>query len=267
MSEPETPSVQPPIRDLIDLTARVALVTGSGRGIGSGIAKRLAEAGAAVVVADRERVDRERTAREIEAAGGRSCAVSMDVADEVQVRGAVDLARATFGRLDAIVNCAGIQPLRALMEQSVEDWDAMMATNLRGVFLGTREGARIMIEQGTGGSIVNIASIEGLQPAWHHSHYDVTKAGVIMHTRAAALELGRHGIRVNAISPGLIWSPSLETAWPEGVRRFLDHVPLGRLGQPDDIADAVLYLISPMSRFVTGANLVVDGGVLAHPTW
>jgi NAD(P)-dependent dehydrogenase (short-subunit alcohol dehydrogenase family) len=112
----------------------------------------------------------------------------------------------TLGRLDILVNCAGVQPTSPLTNLSEEDWDSLFATNARGVFLGS-------------GAVVNVASIEGLQPAWGHSHYSASKAGVIMHTRAAALELGAHGLRVNAVSPGLIWSSDLEQAWPDGVRR------------------------------------------------
>ncbi len=150
---------------------------------------------------------------------------------------------------------------------SADDWDALFATNARGVFLCTREAARVFVAQGGSGVVVNVASIEGLQPAWGHSHYSASKAAVIMHTRAAALELGAHGIRVNAVSPGLVWGPDLEQGWPDGIRRWLAHVPLGRMGRPDDVADAVLYLASPMARFVSGINLVVDGGILTHPTW
>jgi 3-oxoacyl-[acyl-carrier protein] reductase len=123
-----------------------------------------------------------------------------------------------------------------------------------------------MIERG-GGAIVNIASIEALAPAPMHSHYDAAKAAVVMHTRAAALELGPKGVRVNAVSPGLIWYEALPSLWAEGVERYERAAPLGRLGTGADVADAVLYLASPMARFVTGANLVVDGGVLATPAF
>jgi NAD(P)-dependent dehydrogenase (short-subunit alcohol dehydrogenase family) len=118
-----------------------------------------------------------------------------------------------------------------------------------------------------GGAIVNISSIEGLQPAFLHSHYAASKAAVIMHTRAAALELGPSGIRVNCVSPGLIDAPGLDTAWPDGVARWHAAAPLGRLGEPADVADAVLFLASPAARWISGANLVVDGGVLTHNTW
>ena len=266
---PAVPPFEPPQVDrLIDLAGSVALVTGATRGIGAAIAVRLAEAGAAVAVAARSAGEAPgSTVARIGERGGRAIAVALDVTAEAQVRPAIDAAVATLGRLDILVNCAGIQPVRQLTEQSVEEWDAMLATNLRGVFLCTREAARVFIAQDGGGAIVNVASIEGLQPARAHSHYAASKAGVLMHTRAAALELGKHGIRVNSVSPGLTWNPGLERTWPDGVGRWLAHAPLGRLGLPDDVADAVLFLASPMARFVTGANLVVDGGMLAHPVW
>ena len=266
---PGVPPVEPPPVDrLIDLSGSVALVTGASRGIGAAIAVRLAEAGAAVAVAARS-ADEEPggTVARIRERGGRAIALAVDVADEAQVGRAVDATVAALGRLDILVNCAGIQPTQLLARQSVDEWDAMLSTNLRGVFLCTREAARVFVARGGEGSIVNVASIEGLQPAGGHSHYAASKAAVVMHTRAAALELGRHGIRVNSVSPGLIWNPDLERTWPDGVGRWLAHVPLGRLGRPDDVADAVLFLVSPMARFVSGANLVVDGGMLAHPTW
>ena len=264
----DAPREPPPIGSLLDLRQRVALVTGASRGIGAEIAVRLAEAGADVAVSART-IDAGpgSTAARITALGRRAFPIPLDVSDGEQVAGAVDAVVDALGSLDILVNCAGAQPVRGLLEQSAGDWDEMESTNLRGVVACTREAARVFVARGTGGAVVNIASIEGMQPAWGHSHYSATKAGVIMHTRAAALELGRYGIRVNAVSPGVIWRPGLDQSWPDGVRRWLEHVPLGRLGGPDDVADAVLYLVSPMARFVSGANLVVDGGILAHPTW
>ncbi len=258
----------PPVGRLLDLTGTVAIVTGASRGIGAGIADRLAQAGADVAVAARAADDGPGSSvARIRALRRRAVPLRLDVTDEAQVAAAMDATVDALGRLDILVNCAGVQPVSPLAESTADEWDSMFATNARGVFLCTREAARVFVAQGGGGAIVNVASIEGLQPAWGHSHYSASKAGVIIHTRAAALELGAYGIRVNAVSPGLVWSPDLERAWPDGVRRWLAHVPLGRLGRPDDVADAVLYLASPMARFVSGINLVVDGGILAHPTW
>jgi NAD(P)-dependent dehydrogenase (short-subunit alcohol dehydrogenase family) len=258
----------PPVGRLLDLADTVAIVTGASRGIGASIAERLAQAGADVAVAARAADDGPgSTVARIRALGRRAVPIRLDVTDEAQVVAAMDASVDALGRLDILVNCAGVQPVRPLAELSADEWDSMFATNARGVFLCTREATRAFVAQGGGGAVVNVASIEGLQPSWGHSHYSASKAGVITYSRAAALELGAHGIRVNSVSPGLIWSPDLERAWPDGVRRWLAHVPLGRLGRPDDVADAVLYLASPMARFVSGINLVVDGGILAHPTW
>jgi 3-oxoacyl-[acyl-carrier protein] reductase len=250
----------PPVASLFDLHGLVALVTGSSGSIGSGIARRLHEAGTSVVVhASRDGSALEPLTAEL---GGR---VATTVGDVEREAGAI-CARAVeaFGRLDIVVNNAGIQPVAGLTDLGREEVSEMLRVNSGGVAAMTREAALLMT---SGGSIVNIASIEGVQPAFQHSHYAASKAAVIMHTRAAALELGPRGIRVNCVSPGLIESPGIEQAWPEGVARWHAAAPLHRLGTPADVADAVLFLASPAARWISGANLVVDGGVLAHNTW
>ena len=166
-----------------------------------------------------------------------------------------------------MVNTAGIQPVRALLEQTPADRTEMLRVNTLGVMALTAAAAKTMIGSGQFGAFVNIASIEVLQPALGHSHYTTSKAAVLMHTRSSALELGRYGIRVNAIAPGLIDVEGLETAWPEGVQRWRATCPLGRMGQADDVADAVLFLMSPAARWITGATLTVDGGVLTNNVW
>jgi NAD(P)-dependent dehydrogenase (short-subunit alcohol dehydrogenase family) len=143
----------------------------------------------------------------------------------------------------------------------------MLRVNVEGVVALTHAAAAHMIARGDGGAIVNIASIEGLQPASGHSHYAASKAAVLMHSRAAALELGPQRIRVNAVAPGLIDRAGLADAWPDGVNRWLTACPLERLGSTEDVADAVLFLLSDAARWITGATLVVDGGMLARPTW
>ena len=142
------------------------------------------------------------------------------------------------------------------------EWDAVVNANLRSVFLCTQAAAKHMMAQGEGGAIINISSIEGENPAPTHSHYNAAKGGVLMHTRAAAHELGPHSIRVNAVSPGLIWREGIEVAWADGVERWKKRAPLTRLGMPADVADACLFLASPAARWITGANLRVDGGVM-----
>jgi NAD(P)-dependent dehydrogenase (short-subunit alcohol dehydrogenase family) len=253
-------SSAPPIADVLDLTGRVALVTGASGNIGGGIARRLHEAGASVAVHARN--DAARVAPLVEELGSRVVAVVGDV--ERDAHSLCAAAADVFGRLDVLVNNAGVQPVAALDEIGNDDVVELLRVNVAGVAALTREAAGRMRE---GGAVVNVSSIEGLQPAFAHSHYAASKAAVIMHTRAAALELGPLGIRVNSVSPGLIDAPGLEAAWPEGVARWHAAAPLGRLGEPADVADAVLFLASPAARWISGANLVVDGGVLARNTW
>ncbi len=254
----------PTIETLLDFTGRTVLVTGAGRGIGAGIARRFAEAGASVVVSYRSSGGGAReVVTAIESSGGRALAVRADVTLEGEVEALVERALGHFARLDVVVNNAGIYPMAPLMEMTEDDWRRTVDANLTSVFLLTRAAGRHMIARGEGGAIVNVASIEGYHPAPAHSHYSTTKAGVLMHTRAAALELGGHGIRANAVSPGLIWRRGIEEDWPEGVERWHAAAPLERLGRPEDVADACLFLASPAARWITGADLKVDGGVTA----
>jgi len=235
-------------------------VTGASGNIGAGIARRLHEAGASVVAhAGRDRAAVEAIAAEL---GARVVPAVGDV--ERDAHAICSVAVESFGRLDVLVNSAGVQPVVPLEAIGNDDLAEMFRVNAVGVAAMTREAASLMAG---GGTIVNVSSIEGLQPAFHHSHYAASKAAVIMHTRAAALELGPAGIRVNCVSPGLIDAPGLDGAWPDGVARWHTAAPLERLGEPADVADAVLFLASPAARWITGANLVVDGGVLAHNTW
>ncbi|MCP4203327.1 MAG: glucose 1-dehydrogenase [bacterium] len=260
MKPPEAPK----LAALIDLSGKAALVTGAGRGIGAGIARRFGQAGAAVAVHYRSSADGARAVvEEIEETGGRAIALHADVTDGAEVARLVDETVNALGDLDILVNNAGIYPVSPLLEMADEEWDAVVDANLKSVHVCTRIAAARMVAQGGGGAIVNIASIEGLAPAKLHAHYTSAKAGVLMHTRAAALELGPEGIRVNAVAPGLIWKPGIEEDWPEGVQRWLEAVPLGSLGRPEDVADACLFLASPASRWVTGASIAVDGGMLS----
>lgn len=252
---------------LPDLTGTATLVTGASGGIGTGIALRFAEAGSAVVAhyhRDRDRA--ETLVRRIEATGATATALAADLTDEHACAELVHAATNWAGRLDTLVNNAGIQPVQPLPDLAAADWQAMLDTTLTSAHHCTQAAARTMTGQG-GGAIVHIASIEATHPAPGHAHYSCAKAALVMHAKAAALEYGRHGIRVNAVSPGLVDRPGLETDWPAGVDRWRAAAPLTRLGTPTDVANACVFLASPLATWITGHNLVVDGGVSTHPTW
>ena len=247
----------PDVHDLLSLAGETVLVTGASGNIGGGIGRRLAEAGAEIVVHfHRDEASATSLAEEI----GSGLIVQADLSDAH----AVDAMFAACGPT-MVVNNAAAQPVQALDAMRFEDWRAMMSTNLDGAFLVTQRAARSWKD--TGGAIVNIASIEGVDPAAGHAHYATSKAGLIMFSRAAALEYGSSGIRVNCVSPGLIDRDGLTDDWPDGVSRWQEQAPLGRLGTPKDVADAVLFLLSRAARWISGINLVVDGGMSAQSKW
>jgi NAD(P)-dependent dehydrogenase (short-subunit alcohol dehydrogenase family) len=254
----------PEPRDLLDLTGRVAVVTGASQGIGAGIAARLAAAGASVAVHHRSGA-REAAAvvAAITKAKGTAVAIRADLTDEDDVDGLFRQTRERFGPVDILVNNAGQNfPLHPVIGMALAEWQTMIRDNTEPMFLCTRAAAAGMRARG-GGAIVNIGSISASNPATDHSHYNSAKAAVLTFTRSCAQEFGPYGIRVNAVSPGLIHKAGIEEAWPDGVKRWLSRVPLGRLGEPEDIADACLFLASPAARWITGHNLVVDGGILS----
>ena len=258
----------PPVSQLLDLRGRTAWVTGAGSGIGSAIARRLAEAGAAVVVHYASSADGAgRVVADITAAGGVAVAVQADLRDAVELGHFVRDAASEFGPPQILVNNAGTYPLHGLLAMEPHQWDDTIDSCLRTAFLCTRAAAQLMTTSGVGGAIVNITSIESSNPAPMHSHYSAAKAALSMFTRSAAQELGRSGIRVNAVSPGLIYRDGLENDWPEGVRRYVESAPLGRLGAAEDVADAVLFLASDAARWITGAEITVDGGVLTSQVY
>ncbi|MEO6886993.1 MAG: glucose 1-dehydrogenase [Jatrophihabitantaceae bacterium] len=257
----------PPPGALLDLRRQAVIVTGASGNIGAGIARRFAAAGADVVLHYRSNAAAVAAlADQLHGTGVRCAIVQADVVDADSAAALVNAALEHFGRVDALVNNAGVQPLTALASLELTQWRAVVETNLTSVFLCTQAAAAAMAGSG-GGSITHIASIEGSQPAFGHAHYSAAKAAVIMHARAAALEYGPSGVRVNTVSPGLIERAGLAEDWPDGVARWQAAAPLGRLGTAADVGDACVFLASPLARWITGHDLVVDGGVSTHPTW
>ncbi|MEU0535725.1 SDR family NAD(P)-dependent oxidoreductase [Amycolatopsis tolypomycina] len=249
---------------LPDLSGSIACVTGASGGLGRGIALRFAEAGAAVAVHHRRPGAADDVVAAIEALGGRARAFAAELTDDHACHTLLDAVADWGGRLDALVNNAGVQPVEALETLPVRSWREMLDATLTSAFSCTQAAARLM---GDGGSVTHIASIEARQPAPGHVHYSAAKAALVMHARGAALEYGPRGIRVNTVSPGLISRPGLAEDWPEGVERWQRAAPLGRLGTPADVGNACVFLASPLASWITGHDLVVDGGVTAHPTW
>lgn len=243
----------------IDLSDRVVAVTGAAGGIGAGIADRFAAAGASLVLHYRSVAPPAPDVPHV--------AVQIDLLDQNGPDALVDAALSEFGRLDAVVNNAAVQTHASFVDMTDDEWTGMLDTNVTACHRITQAFARHAIGRGGGGSVVHISSIEGTQPAAGHGHYGISKAALLMHAKVAALELGPHGIRVNAVSPGLIDRDGLAEAWPEGVGRWLDKVPLGRLGAARDVGDACVFLCSPMAAWISGVNLVVDGGISARSTW
>ena len=240
----------------MDISGETVLVTGASGNIGRGIGRRLAAAGARVVLHyHRDEASATALGNELGAA-----AMQADLADADAVAALFAASAATL-----LVNNAAIQPVQPLDGMGIDAWRSMLRTNLDGPFLLIQQAAHAWGERG--GAVVNVASIEGSDPAAGHAHYATSKAGLIMFTRAAALEYGPRGIRVNCVSPGLIDREGLADDWPDGVARWQMRAPLGRLGTPNDVADAVLFLLSPAARWISGANLAVDGGMSAQSRW
>lgn len=262
------------ISTLLSLDGKVALVTGGATGIGEGIARTLAAAGARVVIADLNLPGAEAVAESI---GGH--AVETDVADPASAARAVDATVAWGGSIDILVNNAGSYASSgSILDQSREDWGRMIAINLESVFNCSQPAARRMVGRGQGGAIVNISSVDGILPCLG-TGYDSAKAGVLHFTKSLAIDLAPHGIRANAIAPGWIqvetllkmrsgelppvYTPKSETGLMGPLMRQRSaNIPLGRPGQPDDIANATLFLVSGASTYITGQTIAVDGGWL-----
>ena len=239
------------------LDGKVALVTGASRGLGAGIAATLKEAGATVVGTSRKQGSAEQVAERLD-----SVPVAMDVSDVASVRAGVDRVASELGRLDVLVNNAGLNIPQGVFDVDEASWDAVLDTNLKGTFFAAQAAARHMAGRGEGGRIINVASQAGVVGIEERSAYGASKGGTVLLTKVLAIELAQHGITVNAVAPTFIATEltraTLEDpAWRE---RILSRIPLGRVGEVEDVAAATVYLASPAAAMVTGHTLLVDGG-------
>lgn len=254
-----------PNERLLDLSGTRAIVTGAAMGIGFGIAKRLAEAGARVLVADCDGAAARDAAEKLAGA----VAMEVDVSDEAQTKAMVARAVAEFGGLDLLVNNAGIYPTFPVLDASKENFEKVIQVNLMGAIFAAKAAATQMIAQGGGGKIINITSVDALHPSSVGlAFYDASKHGLWGFTKNLALELSAHGIMVNAIAPGGVATPGTGAGKPADpalaqiTRHFLDRIPLHRFADADEIGKVALFLASDMASYMTGAQVVVDGGVL-----
>lgn len=258
-----------PLTKLLDLSGKTAIVTGGAAGIGFGISYRLAEAGANVVIANRSQEDAARAMGELLGHGWKAASVPTDVSDEESVKLLVSQTVEMYGSVDILVNNAGIFPSIPVTQMTLTDFESVMKTNVYGVFLATKYASGQMMKQGKGGKIINITSIDALHPSMVGlAHYDTSKHGVWGFTKNVALELAPHKIWVNAIAPGGVATPGVTKMQPKGVdmtkvmEMFLAKIPMHRMGEIDDIGKVALFLASDMSSYMTGTQIVVDGGVL-----
>ena len=244
------------------LTGKIALVTGGSQGIGESIAKALAAAGAHVVVAARSEDKAAAVAQAIAAAGGSAEALRLDVADPASVTAGFKAVVEKHGKLDVLVNNAGITDDGLILRMSKDSWDRVLATDLTGVFLCAQEAAKTMLKKRVAGRIVNITSVVGLMGNPGQTNYAASKAGVIGFTKALAREIGSRGITVNAVAPGYIESSMTDVLNEEQKKNLVGEIVLGRLGRGDDVAGAVVYLASDAAAYVTGITVNVSGGLL-----
>jgi len=247
----------------LSLEGKVALITGGSRGIGRSIALQFADAGADVVVSSRKLPDLEKVADEIRKKGQRSLAVSAHNAKMEDLKNLMTRVKEEFGRLDILVNNAVANPVMAdVLHMEEAPFDVIMNANIKGYYFLSQAAARMMVEQGTGGTIVNVASVGGIYVTVGLGPYCISKAAIIMMTKCLATELGNHKIRVNCIAPGIVQTKFSEALWSNEklMAEYLKQMPLGKIGQPEEIARTALYLASEASSFMTGSTLIIDGG-------
>lgn len=247
------------------LEGRVALVTGASRGIGRGIADRLAAEGCKLTIVARGQDALNRAAEEIRATGAEVLAVAADVGLKADVDRSIERTLAAYGRIDILVNNAGwASPIAHILEMTEDHWDTVIRTNLKSVYLYTHRVANIMVDQGIRGVIINISSFAAERSHRYMAAYDATKGGMEAFTRATAIDLAPFGIRVNTVGPGAIHTEEFEAQGPEAKARRGQTVPLGRVGYPEDVAGAVAFLCSDDASYITGQKIYVDGGMLAQ---
>jgi glucose 1-dehydrogenase len=250
---------------MLRLENKVAAITGSSRGIGKAIALAFAGEGAAVAVDYRSHQDEaQEVVEEIESSGGRSIALEADVSEQDDVRGLIRETVRKFGRLDIMVNNAGVEEKIPFLETPFEVYERVVAVNLTGAWLGCQEAARQMVSQGDGGRIINISSVHEDRPMPTNSPYCAAKGGLRMLMRTIAVELAPHSITINNVAPGAIETPINENLEdnPEQMQELLSEIPLGRIGQPEEVAELALYLASDAASYVTGGTFVIDGGMM-----
>lgn len=251
------------------LEGRVAIITGGGGAIGGATARRFAAEGASIVVADRDEAAASAIARDIDDSGGHAMAVQVDVTSDESVRSLVESAVRAHGRIDVLFCCAGLLVSGSVVDTSLDDWHRSLAVNLTGPFLASKHVLPVMIAQGSG-SIIHMGSTAGVVGEAAIAAYCASKGGVVMLARQTAIDVARHGVRVNVVCPGWIDTPFNDPAieaggGPETLAPFLDvMVPIGRQGQPEEVADVVAFLASDDARLMTGSVVMVDGGLTAQ---
>jgi 2-deoxy-D-gluconate 3-dehydrogenase len=252
-------------QQLFDLSGRSAIVTGGNRGLGRAIAMALAQAGAAVAIMARDETKNREAVAELEALGAKAVAIRVDLTDRPALKPAFEAAERAIGPVDILVNNAGFAILKGVLEQTAEEWDQVLATNLSASFILAKFAAHSMVARRRGGKIINVSSIAGNFGSPVFPSYAVTKGGLLQLTRCLALELAAHNIQVNSLLPG--WFSTDMTDWirnwpdyAEALKEMIQRTPRGRFGEPHELAGAAVFLASAASDHMTGADLVIDGG-------